>query len=120
MLSEMRQSLQQGSEHTTDSCITVDAEKKPEGSAEELAATTERRNGLGRTRSMIIAVKSPTGNKNRRGNLTFSNSVRQLSRAGTSRRHLTGGESIDDSAVLEESSYPGRRPPLRRNATMRT
>ena len=86
----MTQSLfNQGSEHSTGSYFTVDEkEQDSEG------LVKERRGGLARSRSMIIALQSPAGNKNRRGgNLTFSNSVRHLSRAGTSRRHLVTDES---------------------------
>jgi hypothetical protein len=63
MLSEMAQSLDQGSEHTTDSCITVE-EKELQG-GEELPKG--RRADLTRSRSIIIAA----GNKNRRNSLTF-------------------------------------------------
>jgi hypothetical protein len=83
-------SLNHGSEHTTDSYFTVDEKKK---GSEEGGLAKERRAGLSRTSSMIIALQSPAGSKSRRGNLTFSNSVRQLSRAGTSRRHLVTDES---------------------------
>ena len=89
MSSRSKHSLDQGSEHTTDSYFTVD-EKKQENDG----IAKERRGGLARSRSMIIALQSPAGYKNRRGgNLTFSNSVRHLSRAGTSRRHLVTDES---------------------------
>jgi hypothetical protein len=52
---------------------------------------------------MVIAVQTPAGIKDPRGSLTFSNSVRQLSRAGTSRRHLLGEGSSHESA--EEALY---------------
>ena len=90
MSSEMTESLNRGSEHTTDSYFTVDENKKQDSDG----IVKERRGaGLDRSRSMIIALQSPAGNKSRRGNLTFSNSIRQLSRAGTSRRHLVTDES---------------------------
>ena len=88
MSSRSKHSLDQGSEHTTDSYFTVD-EKKQENDG----IAKERRGGLARSRSVIIALQSPVGNKSRRGNLTFSSSVRNLSRAGTSRRHLVTDES---------------------------
>jgi len=91
MSSGSEHSLDHGSEHTTDSYFTVDENKKPEES--EGLVTELRGAGLARSRSMIIALQSPAGNKSRRGNLTFSNSIRQLSRAGTSRRHLVTDES---------------------------
>jgi hypothetical protein len=112
MLPEMRQSLNQGgSEHTTDSCITVEekncitVEEKKQGN-EELAKQRARSAGLIRSRSIIIAVQSSAGESNRRGSLTFSNSVRQLSRAGTSsRRQLVTGESSGDTSAEEQASF---------------
>jgi hypothetical protein len=94
MPSEMTQSLDHGSEHTTDSYFNVD-EKKQDS---EGLVKGRGRGGLSRSRSMIIALQSPSGNKSRRGNLTFSNSVRQLARAGTSRRHLVTEENEEASS----------------------
>jgi hypothetical protein len=84
----MMQSLDNGSEHATDSYFTADEKKK--GS---VGLVKERRADLARSSSMLIALQNPAGNKSRRGNLTFSNSVRHLSRAGTSRRHLATDDS---------------------------
>jgi type VI protein secretion system component VasK len=85
----MTQSLNHGFEHTIDSYFAVDEKKK--GRCEGLVK--ERRAGLARSRSMIITLQSPDAKKSRRGNLTFSHSLRELSRAGTSRRHLVTDES---------------------------
>jgi hypothetical protein len=95
----MTQSLNHGSEHTTDSYFPVGEKKK---SSEGLVKG--RRAGLARSSSMIIALQSPAGEKNRRGNLTFSNSLRQLSRAGTSRRHLVTDESEEAASFVSNSS----------------
>jgi hypothetical protein len=112
MLSEMTQSL-----HT-----------KKQDSEEGLLAK-ERREGLSRSRSLIIAVGSPVvGGLNktrsmRGGSLTFSNSVRSLSRAGTSssRRLLVEGSSHESAEeALSNSLHACRlsvaRPSPRRNS----
>jgi hypothetical protein len=104
MLSEMSQSL-----HT----------KKHQGS-EELPKN--RRSAFARTKSMVIAVQSPTGVKDRRGTLTFSNSVHRLSRAGTSSRRMLVEGSSHESAeeALSNSLHACRlsvaRPSPRRNS----
>jgi hypothetical protein len=111
MLSEMARTLNQGSEHTTDSCTAVDEEKNKQGSEKELGKG--RRAGLIRSPSIIITVQSPDGIKNRRGSLTFSNSVRQLSRAGSSRRHLLTDESSESYSrnSVRQLSRAGSCPP---------
>ena len=107
MSSGSEHSLDQRSEHTTDSYFTID-EKKQDSDG----IAKERRGGLARSRSMIIALQSPTGNKSRRGSLTFSNSIRHLSRAGTSRRHIVTDES-------EEAYFSNCVPQLSRAGTSR-
>jgi hypothetical protein len=98
----MTQSLNHRFEHTTDSYFAVDEKKK--GRCEGLVK--DRRAGLARSRSMIITLEIPDGKKCRRGNLTFSNSLSELSRAGTSRRHLVTDESEEafSNCVRELSS----------------
>jgi hypothetical protein len=116
MLSEMTLTLSQGSEHTTDSCISVEENEENEDenkqdSEKELGKG--RRAGLIRSPSIIITVQSPDGIKNRRGSLTFSNSVRQLSRAGSSRRHLLTDESSESYSrnSVRQLSRAGSCPP---------